>query len=402
MLLLSAISVLAGCGDTTSSGSGIQLCFSFCSSPTYPSTPLPPPRSLRPTAVAGGLSFKAISIGDSDVCAVTTAGDAYCWGAIGYGTPQATVADKPALVPGGIKFDTISVGMYTACGITTDQRTMCWGANAVGQLGNGSYGEGAWMPTPVLPPGLPPGIAYKSIAVGGNADYGANDLPSAFACGLAVTGVVFCWGSNNFGQIGIGAGKPNTVYVGPAPVAGDHVFTALAGNLFATACGIDSHGAALCWGSNARNEFGMDSAQSGAFPPTRVAKDLRFVALSSGGATCGITTTGDTYCWGSAGVAIGSSLTPRLITSIPFVSIAAGLTHACGLTSTGMAYCWGSNSIGELGDGTTNASTTPVLVATDLRFVRIEAGNEVTCALTASGAAYCWGWDDYYLLGRGP
>ena len=399
ILLLCASSALAGCTEST--GPGIKICFSLCSGGyTYPDT-IPPPRSLRPSPVAGGLSFKAISLGRSDACAVTTAGDAYCWGAIGYGAPQSHVATSPERVPGDIKFDTISVGMYVACGITMDKRTMCWGANDVGQLGNGFYGTGVLMPTPVLSPVASKTIPFKSIAVGGWDVLRPNDAHSSFACGLALTGAVYCWGSDNLGQLGSGVAQPNILHVAPSPVAGDDIFSALAGNGFATACGMSSDGAALCWGSNALGEFGTESPETGAFAPTRVASNLTFVALSTGGTTCGITTTGETYCWGSSGVALGSELTPRLITSMPFVSIAAGLTHACGLTADGTAYCWGSNSNGQLGDGTTNRSTVPIRVATDLRFVRIEAGDEVTCALTATGAAYCWGLDEFSLLGRG-
>jgi len=93
---------------------------------------------------------------------------------------------------------------------------------------------------------------------------------------------------------------------------------------------------------------------------------------------------------------------PKLITSIPFVSVVAGTEHACGLTATGTAYCWGDNGYGQLGDGTRTSTVVPVLVATNLRFARISAGNDETCAVTTDGQAYCWGSDGWYsMLGRG-
>jgi hypothetical protein len=93
---------------------------------------------------------------------------------------------------------------------------------------------------------------------------------SALACGLALTGAVYCWGSDNLGQLGSGVAQPNILHVAPSPVAGDDIFSALAGNGFATACGMSSDGAALCWGSNALGEFGTESPETGAFAPTRV------------------------------------------------------------------------------------------------------------------------------------
>jgi alpha-tubulin suppressor-like RCC1 family protein len=356
--------------------------------------------SLVPSPVAGGLTFKAISPGWDHVCGVTTAGDAYCWGALDYG-PAFHIAKSPERVPGDTKFDTISVGNGAACGIATDRQTMCWGTNDVAGAGNGSYGSSVSVPTAVPSP-----VNFKSIAVGGHDTGGSGgDVHSSFACGLTAAGTVYCWGTNTLGQLGSGVATTNAPFGSPSPVAGDRTFTALAGIGYATGCALDSSRAAYCWGSNAYAEFGTAAAEAGAFPPTRVASDLSFVALSTGGGTCGVTTAGDTYCWGVAGVvgAVNSSPPiPKLITSIPFVSISAGSEHACGVTASGMAYCWGLNSRGQLGDGTRISTTVPVPVATNLRFSRISAGNEETCALTTDGAAYCWGSDGWYsMLGRG-
>jgi len=44
-------------------------------------------------------------------------------------------------------------------------------------------------------------------------------------------------------------------------------------------------------------------------------------------------------------------------------SLVAGSSHTCGLTTGGAAYCWGRNDFGQLGDGTTTETWTPVRVA---------------------------------------
>jgi alpha-tubulin suppressor-like RCC1 family protein len=383
--VLASILMVGGCDGTTAPD--IHLCLDGCGTQTFY---LPPASPSLPAPVVGGLSFKAISLGRQEVCAVTTTGDAYCWG-LDYAT--ASRFESPQRVPGDFKFDTISVGNRFACGIATDKRTLCWGANDAGQIGNGLYGETVPIPTPTLSP-----VAFKSISAAGW-DVGSPDGHSSFACGLGVDGIVYCWGTNTVGQLGTGAATPNVKYVVPYPIAG-RTYTALAGGGFATSCALAADRTAFCWGNNEFGEMGIP-AGAGAFPPTLVSSDLHFVTLSTWYATCGITTTGDTYCWGSSGIVPGSVQVPTKVTSLPFVSIAAGGAHACGLTADGSVYCWGSNASGQLGDGTTKWTDVPVLVATDVRFVRIAAGDEQTCGLTATGAAYCWGANGGGMLGRG-
>lgn len=77
--------------------------------------------------------------------------------------------------------------------------------------------------------------------------------------------------------------------------------------------------------------------------------------------------------------------------------ISAGYTHSCALTSEGTVACWGSNTWGELGVPGISQSTTPVpivpppVLGTKV-LTNVSAGYGTTCAVATDGTTACWGW----------
>ncbi|MGI9179264.1 MAG: RCC1 domain-containing protein, partial [Longimicrobiaceae bacterium] len=174
-------------------------------------------------------------------------------------------------------------------------------------------------------------------------------------------------------------------------------------------CGISVTGVAYCWGSNARGPLG-DGTRINRLAPVAVQMPpgVQFVAISAGAHhTVALSTTGAAYTWGGL---IGDGETRRQLVPVPvrmpsgvsFVAIAAGDYHTVALSATGAAYAWGSNGSGELGDGTGTNSLDPVAVQMlqGVSFARVGAGS-FSVALSTEGAAYAWGYNGYGQLGDG-
>lgn len=80
-----------------------------------------------------------------------------------------------------------------------------------------------------------------------------------------------------------------------------------------------------------------------------------------------------------------------------FKDISSGDAHACGVTFNGEIYCWGDNDLGQLGQGNTRSSSTPVKVSGS-SWESVSAGGEHTCAVKSDGSGWCWGKNDFHQV----
>src|SRR5437773_10615387 len=108
-----------------------------------------------PVAVQSTISFANLgSAVGSHTCGVTGSGLGYCWGdnifgQIGDGT-TASVAPTPHAVAGALTFVAVSGGSDHSCGLSTAHIAYCWGFNGNGQLGTGPLGGTSPTPVPVV------------------------------------------------------------------------------------------------------------------------------------------------------------------------------------------------------------------------------------------------------------
>jgi alpha-tubulin suppressor-like RCC1 family protein len=232
-----------------------------------------------------------------------------------------------------------------------------------------------------------------ALAAGGN-----------HTCARLGSGGVRCWGGNDSGQLGDGAGVGRASP--PAVDVGSGVAAIATGG--AHTCALSSDGGVRCWGANGNGQLGDGSTAARATPPADPV--LSGVAAIAAGRshTCALMTTGGVRCWGGNGdgqLGDGSTTdSPRPPTADVLTgakAVSAGGTHTCALMTSGGVRCWGANGNGQLGDGTTDDRSTPPAADVGGDFAAVSAGDTHTCALTTAGGVRCWGHNADGELGIG-
>jgi alpha-tubulin suppressor-like RCC1 family protein len=236
---------------------------------------------------------------------------------------------------------------------------------------------------------------------------------------LTRTGVAYCWGHNDQGELGNGEFNASQT---PVAVAGGLAFRQVTTG-DALTCGVTTGGVAYCWGNNIEGQLGIgndtgpqvcfsaESLHGCSNHPVRVARRLSFSRLSAGFRhVCGVATDGSGFCWGSP-EALGredvTGLRPVQVAGrLTFAGVSAGTSHSYGVTTDHVAYCWGRT--GALGIGgmreracPDHVCSRPQRVDTDLTFLDVQAGPGHTCGVTTSNVAYCWGGNSSGELGDG-
>src|SRR5438876_341935 len=227
----------------------------------------------------------------------------------------------------------VSAGAFFSCVRLSDGTAQCTGRDQFGQLGND---DGTFTSSSV--PVAVSGLTTATRVVAG----------AEHACALLGDSTVRCWGAGDSGQRGDGTfNNSSTVPVAVGGLTG--AVSVVTGGYHT--CALLGDGTVWCWGGNIEGQLGDGTSGSSSSPPVHVS------GISSA------------------------------------VAVSGGYRHTCALLGDGTVQCWGRNLEGQLGDGTTTSSPTPVRVGGITGAVAIAAGQGGvhTCALLADGSVKCWG-----------
>ncbi|PZQ49099.1 MAG: hypothetical protein DI551_00150 [Micavibrio aeruginosavorus] len=360
------------------------------------------PTALSAATVLAADKYRGrISTGEASSCGVKPDGTAWCWGAadngqLGNGSAAGNKT-SPSRVNGTAGYVQITTGDDFSCGLQSNGAISCWGSDTGGRLGNGAVLT-ADQTSPSSLSGTGPWI---QVSAG-----------TEHACGIKADGTAWCWGVDTNGRLGNGAGS--ATQEAPSAVDSTSTWTQISAG-YDGSCGIKSDGSAWCWGRNNYGQLGNSTTGTDEVSPFKVSDAGPWVQISRGyESVCGVKLDGSLWCWGRNELGqLGNGAINTTLYSIPapvsnagpWLDVSVSLTDGtvCGVQTNGTAWCWGEDDKGQLGNGDTLTSSMPVpsRVLDPGPWATIVAGKEKACGLKTDGSAWCWGTDANGELGNG-
>lgn len=237
--------------------------------------------------VAGDKRWNRLVLGDRYSCGIQQSGGLFCWGgdlSVGYPGFGRINGYQPQPMSSSLTWADVAVGRAHACATNAEFELWCWGQNFKGQLAFDPYTvSDAATPRRALPE-----YAWRTVTAGYD-----------HTCALTRDDSLWCWGSNESGQLGVNA---------------DVLYTSL---------------------------------------PQQVGALNEWSYVNAGGATtCAIKRDTSLWCWGVTGEAGRfTHLLTRVGNETGWTSVVTRSAQTCATKANGDLYCWGENWFGQVGDG---------------------------------------------------
>lgn len=229
-------------------------------------------------------------------CALTDAGEAFCWGSNRsgkLGTAAVDTAAAPTAVAGGHRFVKLALGGEHSCGLSADGAVWCWGSNILGELGHPP--TGGWSSQPLR---VETDVPVLDLSAG-----------SFDTCAVARQGEAYCWGAADGWKTGTGTSGTLSYDDVPTPVVGSYRFASISAGTTHT-CALTPEGRTYCWGAGDWGQVGLytdrcSTLWGGSYPcartPQPAATGFDLVEVRVGTRhTCGRQADGRVVCWGES------------------------------------------------------------------------------------------------------
>ena len=370
------------------------------------------------TAQSPGRRYVQLAAGAYHSAALQANGTLWTWGRnntgqLGDSTTLAhtvpVVVPTPALASLGSTWTEVAAGTFHTAALRSDGTLWTWGDNSSGQLGDGTF-LARKVPTAVLPPAnAQPNTYWVHVATG-----------YAHTLAIRSDGSLWAWGANNYGQLGDGTtvAKSLPTQVRTALSLANEprwlqITTSNNHNL-----GISTGGVLWAWGRNHLGQLGLGTAPSVQTQPRRVlmsGQNITWEQVSAGEAhTLALTATKSLWAWGindSGQLGTGSGITyspvPLLLATPSgstagsyWTRLAAGALHSLALRSDSTLWSWGEGTDGQVGSNQTQVLFTPVREYTRARWTLMAAGGQHSLA-AQGGILSATGSSDFGQLGAG-
>jgi alpha-tubulin suppressor-like RCC1 family protein len=256
---------------------------------------------------------------------------------------------------------------------------------------NGSSAEGHVDP--------PDDSCFRQVSAGGG-----------FTCVVKADGTLWCWGVNTVGQLGLGNTESPRLEPTQVTALGADVARVMTGR--AHACAVMTDGTAWCWGDNEYGQLGDGTYLDRSTPGKVRGLDSEVVQMSAGGrGTCAVKKDGTLWCWGYGPLlGVGLPAFERRVEPVQVTALGsdvaqvsvAGASHTCAVKKDDTLWCWGRNVHGQLGDGTTDDRLDPIqVIAVGDDVTQVSARSSGTCVVKAEGTLWCWGTNRHGEVGDG-
>ena len=201
-----------------------------------------PAAIFLPTQIGSDTNWKTIATGIITTLALKTDNSFWGWGAgdngvFGNGDGNLNI-NIPTQTLSNTDWDKISVGQSTTLALKNDGSLWAWGENSVGSVGNGTF--------------INTGLNFVPNQIGSATNWVSIYMGRYVSRAINSNGELFCWGYNNFGQVGDGTTVNRNV---PTPVGIGINWLVTSGGEYHSV-GLTINRSLLTWGDNSFGQLG--------------------------------------------------------------------------------------------------------------------------------------------------